>query len=126
MSERFNDLIGVPFEYGGRGPDKFDCYGLLRHVYAQDGIDLPDYLSPSDGARITALMMGELRLWEQIETPEVGCALLIRVPGNMHCGYYLGGDWFLHTWRGSGGVVKERLSEWKHRVIGFYRYVGQR
>lgn len=123
-AEILPDLIGVPFAYGGRGPDRFDCYGLLRHLYRADGIELPDYLSPSDGPRIAALMMGELRLWERLEKPLAGAALLIRVPRGMHCGYYLGNDEFVHTWEASGGVLIERGSIWQNRIMGYYRYVG--
>lgn len=118
-------LIGTPFVYGGRGPDHFDCYGLLKHLYRRDGIELPDYLSPSDGARISALMLGELRLWQQIPEPEYGAAVLIRLPGNMHCGYCLDNGYFIHTWERHGGVIVERLSGWRHRIVGFYRYVGE-
>lgn len=124
MADRFSDLIGVPFAYGGRGPDAYDCYGLLRKLYADDGVEIPDYLSPTDGARITALMLGQVHLWRELSKPHPGCAILFRIPGNMHVAYYIGDDWFIHTWEGSGGVTKERLSQWRHRVVGFYEYVG--
>lgn len=119
----YSDLIGIPFEYNGRGPDKFDCYGLVRHIHEQKGIQIPDYSSPSDGAMITAMMLGELRLWGNCEL-KPGAVLLFRVPGNLHVGTYLGDDWFLHTWEPSGGVVRERLSDWENRLMGIYEYVG--
>ncbi len=117
-------LIGVPFAYGGRGPESYDCYGLLMHLFKQDqGVDLPDYKSPSDGARISAIFTSELRLWERCELKE-GAAVLFRVPGNIHVGYCLGKDRFIHTWDRSNGVVIERLGDWKKRLMGVYRYVG--
>lgn len=34
--------IGLPHEAGARGPDKVDCWGLLRLIYAQEfQIELP-------------------------------------------------------------------------------------
>lgn len=117
------DLIGVPFSYGGRGPDSFDCYGLVRHLHALKGVDIPDYQSPSDGPRISAMMAGELRLWKEAPL-RVGATILFKVPGNMHVGTYLGKDRFIHTWESSGGVVVERLSTWQRRVMGIYEYVG--
>jgi hypothetical protein len=85
---------------------------------------VPDYTSPSDGARISALFALELRLWEPCE-PRTGSIALIRVPGNMHCGYLLDPNRMIHTWKKSGGVTIERLEIWKPRIKGFYRYVGE-
>ncbi|NQZ53212.1 MAG: C40 family peptidase [Piscirickettsiaceae bacterium] len=120
------DLIGVPFEYGGRGDDEYDCYGLLMELMRRDGIEIPDYASPEDGAKITAIFMGELRLWEKCEAKE-GVAFLFRVPGNIHVGYCIGGDKFVHTWQHTGGVIVERLSDngWQNRLMGIYKYVGE-
>ncbi|WP_028449702.1 C40 family peptidase [Chitinibacter tainanensis] len=119
----FIDLIGVPFEYKGRGPDTFDCYGLLRELYRRQGHDIPDYISPTDGARISALFANQLVLWREVE-PEPGAAVLIRVPGNMHCGMLIDRHRFIHTWEGAGGVCIEEIDDWKSRVLGYYRYVG--
>ena len=36
------ELIGLPYGAGARGPEAFDCWGLVRHVFAQQhGIDMP-------------------------------------------------------------------------------------
>lgn len=121
--DHIGGLIGVPFEYGGRGPNSFDCYGLVKHIYEHHGLQLPDYTSPRDGAKITAMMNNEIVLWEECDM-KPGCTLLFRVPGNMHVGFYIG-NWFVHTWEGSGGVTRERLKpDWHRRLIGSYKYVG--
>lgn len=120
---KWDDLVGVPFAYGGRGPDTFDCYGLVRELYARDGISIPDYTSPTDGGLITAMMALELYLWEEC-APTPGAVVLFRVPGNSHVGYLTSPTHFVHTWAESNGVLRERLSTWERRVRGFYRYVG--
>ncbi|ROH89631.1 NlpC/P60 family protein [Stagnimonas aquatica] len=33
--------VGKPYRYGGRGPDAFDCSGLVGYVYGRAGIKLP-------------------------------------------------------------------------------------
>jgi cell wall-associated NlpC family hydrolase len=33
--------VGKAYEYGGSGPDAFDCSGLTQHAYAAAGIALP-------------------------------------------------------------------------------------
>ena len=120
----FSDLIGVPFEMGGRGPKSYDCYGLVRELARRwDGVSLPDYTSPADAGRISALFALELRLWQSCER-RPGAVALIHIPGHTHCGYVLDNLYMLHTWQASGGVVRERLFEWQRRIKGFYRYVG--
>lgn len=118
------DLIGVPFEYGGRGPDAFDCYGLLMEMYRRDGIILPDYRSPDQLNRIAALMAMQLDLWRETEK-RPGAAVLIRIGRfNSHVGYVLDGMRFVHTWEESGGVVTERLSSWESKIAGYYEFAG--
>jgi len=123
----YADLIGTPFKYGGReNSGALDCYGFIMQMLRRDGIEIPDYESPSDGASITAIFVGELRLWEKIST-RPGAVHLFRVPGNLHVGYAIDQDRFVHTWEKTGGVTVERLSEnnWKQRLIGTYKYVGK-
>lgn len=120
-----DDLIGVPFKYGGRGPDTFDCYGLLMKLYKDEhGVDLPDIRSGDNLHTIAAQMAGRLHLYEEVKK-QPGTIILFKVRGMAsHVGYYLGKDKFIHTWEQSGGVVIERLSTWDKRIIGFYKYVG--
>jgi cell wall-associated NlpC family hydrolase len=33
--------IGKPYEYGGAGPDSFDCSGLTQYAYRAAGLELP-------------------------------------------------------------------------------------
>lgn len=36
--------IGLPYRFGARGPNEFDCWGIVRHVLLrQFGVDLPDH-----------------------------------------------------------------------------------
>jgi cell wall-associated NlpC family hydrolase len=36
------ELLGLPYAEGGRGPDVFDCYGLVREFHRRRGLSLPD------------------------------------------------------------------------------------
>lgn len=119
------DLIGTPFDYGGRGPDAYDCYGLLMELMKKDGITIADFRS-TDNISVIAKMMGEnIYLWRRCEK-KPGCGILFRIKGlGAHVGYLLDdGTSFVHTWEGSGGVLIESLADWEHRIMGFYEYVG--
>ncbi len=117
-------LIGIPYEDGGRGPDVFDCYGLVLHLYREClNIQLPDYRSPDDRRLVSAIFRSELRLWQRRE-PGFGAVPLLRVPGMFHCGFMLDRDRFIHTWEHSGGVCIESLSDWAPRLVGVYEYIG--
>ena len=35
-------LIGVPYDYGAKGPDKLDCSGFTRSAYEAIGVSLPN------------------------------------------------------------------------------------
>jgi cell wall-associated NlpC family hydrolase len=120
------DLVGKPFAYGGRGPDKFDCYGLLMEMNRRAGIVIPDYFSPDDLQRIALIIAGEKRLWEPLKGPIAGAAVALRVGRYIcHVGYMLDRSNMIHTWEMSGGVVIEPLTGWERRIEGFYRFATQ-
>ena len=53
--------IGLPFQDGGRGPHAFDCWGLVRDVYARElAVALPSYgeISARDLVRVAHAMHG--------------------------------------------------------------------
>ncbi|PTV43203.1 C40 family peptidase [Aeromonas jandaei] len=121
------DLIGVPFRYGGRDPgEALDCYGLLMELYRRAyQIELPDYTSPTSAAEISALMRGQLHLWQPVDDVEPGVVLFMRLGRFTHVAMYLGDDEFIHTSEITGGVCRERLSNWINRIEGLYRYAAQ-
>lgn len=132
----YADLIGIPYKLGGRGPNEYDCYGLLMELHRRQGNTIPDYRTPEGAgdldltpkervARIGALFSGEVHLWKKVE-PHVGASIMFSIRGyGAHCGMLVAPDRFLHTWEGTGSVTKERLSfGWQHRILGYYDYVG--
>ena len=121
----YSDYIGLPFEYGARGPDCFDCYGLVMELYYQDhGIKLKEIKSSSNIKEIAMLMSADLILWKKAKNQR-GSVVLLNVCGlASHVGYAIGNDKFIHTWERSGGVVIEKMSDWRHKILGFYQYAG--
>jgi hypothetical protein len=123
MTLQYADLIGVPFKLGGRGPDFYDCYGLLAEIYRRRGIKILDYRSPEAGPIISALIAGECaRLWHPCKQQR-NVSVLIRVPFSLHVGYMIDDYKMIHTWEKTGGVTVEPVSEWSKRIVGFYSHV---
>jgi cell wall-associated NlpC family hydrolase len=118
----FGDLIGKPFQYGGRGPDSFDCYGLVREMSARQGLTLPDYVTPNTELGIAMLLSNEQRLWE--EAPRQACSVVAIRVGRLvsHVGFMISEFEMLHVWKHGGGVCVERMDEWERRIAGFYRF----
>lgn len=121
---KYDDYIGVPFEYGGRSKETaYDCYGLLIDLYKEfHNVDIPNYKSPTEVERISKIFDVEVSQWHEVEERE-GAAVWIRISGyGAHVGFCIGNGLFMHTWERSGGVVIERLDSWRRRVIGYYEY----
>lgn len=132
---KVGDLIGVPFIDRGRDPATgLDCWGLFSIVMARFGIDVPPYeIACMDTAAISDQAQREIELhWKPIARPYPGCAVAMKTAKMMpraisHIGVYLGRGWMIHTLKGVGSIKsKIRAPEWKHRIKGFYEYVGDK
>ncbi len=121
----YADLIGKPFEYYARGPEKFDCYGLLKELKRREGIIIRDQESHSDLDQIELMMSGALCHWKECERRPGAVVHFIIKGRKSHVGYLLTPRLFIHTWENSGGVLAEPYDiSWKRRTAGFYDYAG--
>lgn len=118
----YDDLIGKPYVYGGRGPDEYDCWGIVMEMYRRRGITIPDYERPETLMGITHLMQQEVQLWTPC-SPAEGVAMYIRMSGHPHhVGVYLGMNKFIHTYEGPNVVCIDRADIWKRRIVGYYDF----
>jgi cell wall-associated NlpC family hydrolase len=82
------DQVGVPYRYGGRSTDGFDCSGLVSYAWARAGNTVP---------RTTR------GLWQQLRPVDAGelrpgDVLFFDIEGKpSHVGLYLGGGRFVHA-----------------------------
>jgi cell wall-associated NlpC family hydrolase len=127
---RVTDLIGVPFADGGRGPDGYDCWGLVCEVFRRGGIELQDYrecnLSCYDSNGFFDIFRKEMSRWVRHEVADIPVPAVVAIRFNHpvfvnHVGVYVGDEKFLHT-REKTGVCVERIDTpyWRHRIEGFY------
>lgn len=98
-----NNHRGTPYEWGGNGPDNFDCSGFVKYVYKHAiGYDLPRtaFEQQKVGKLINGetVMAGDLVFFQNVEGRDTG-----NTPNITHVGMFLGeGLAFIHA--GSSGV----------------------
>ena len=129
------DYTGKPYADKGRGPDCFDCWGLVHAVYRDVyGLLLPDYAdaytSADDGDSVAAAVRTGLADWRQVERPAAGDLLILRILGRpWHCAVMVDSRRFLHV-PPPGRDGRQTLScveridaaIWARRIEGFYRH----
>lgn len=128
-----NKYLHASFEIKGRGPDHFDCWGLLQYVYAHDHpqkIALPSYdefyTDTNDRDVISSLIFEQKAArWREVDTPQEFDAVLLNMRGvPMHVGIvsHKAGH-MLHCGRGINTSHEKYTSmRWANKVMGFYRY----
>lgn len=125
---KYADLLGRPFAYGGRGPERYDCYGLAIEIYRRAGLTLPDYASTDDPARQGALFAdGAARYFYRVDDPRPLDIALFRLHrGHWHCGVIVDSyERFVHITEHTS-VSCEELHDpvWHPRLVSVHRFVG--
>ncbi len=124
----WNQWVGLPFRARGRGPDKFDCYGLIRAVLLDArGMTLPAFLD--DGVPIDQEAHDHLERWVRVDVPHPiqFDILCFRMPNRLsHLGLAVDNvGLFLHLMMGGNSLVERlRISSWRCKLTGVYRYGG--
>lgn len=118
-------LIGRPYLRGAAGPDAFDCWGLVRHVFAvHHGIDMPvvnvaSTEDQADAIRAAAQASG----WRPVDAgiPRDGDIALMRGPLGRHVGVLVLADGHLRLLHSVErvGVCMQSLAD--VRSAGFSR-----
>jgi cell wall-associated NlpC family hydrolase len=125
----YTDLLGKRFEYGGRGPDSFDCYGIAVELYRRAGLTLPDYTSTdSPEGQGFGFAHGAENHFDVVngDLHPLDIILFQVVPRFItHCGVYVGHGRFVHIMQRTSVACEELASPvWLHRNRGVYRFRG--
>lgn len=118
-------LLSKKWVANARGPETFDCWGLVCHVYkTQFGVTLPEYLDiqPEERVRVAKAMTTDTGSppWCHVDKPQHGD--LVGLSGNKaihHVGVFLDvdGGAVLHI-SSTSGVMCQRLNQLK--LLGFH------
>ena len=110
-----NSKIGCEYVLGAKGPNKFDCSGLVYYCLKQAGVG---------GTRLNAQGYSQRSGWKKIESIgslKRGDILFFRSDSNSsvnHTGIYVGGGNMIDASSGNGKVMKRPLSAyWKRNFV---------
>ncbi|OPY01843.1 MAG: putative endopeptidase p60 precursor [Syntrophorhabdus sp. PtaB.Bin184] len=101
---------GKKYRSGAKGPDQFDCSGLVYFTYRQAGISVP----------LTAEAQG--RYGAEISRGEAqpGDLVLFRIKSDDHIGIMVNGSDFVHASKSRGVAIDSLESTyWRRYLIGF-------
>jgi cell wall-associated NlpC family hydrolase len=81
------NMVGVPYKYGGKSPHGFDCSGLVYYSYGKAGITVPR----TSRAQLSASQRISLH------QARAGDLLFFKSHNYSHVAIYLGDDTFVHA-----------------------------
>ena len=104
------NLLGKPYKNGARGPDAFDCSGLIYYIYQRVSITLP--------------VMTEEQVWFGYgisgDSVQPGDLVFFKIKKDYHAGIMISQEKFIHS-SNSKGVTVDDINEsyWRKSLIGF-------
>jgi probable lipoprotein NlpC len=128
MNPMFDDLIGKPYEDMARGPDAYDCWGLIIEVASRVGKVIPDYENVVCGeeAKVEGYLAhkGEYVKLSVREAEPGDVVVWKQIDGHLHFGVVEDRYHFLHT-RIELGVRRNRMDNpiIQQLIDGVYRWI---
>lgn len=140
---KYLDLLDKKYKLGGRGPDFYDCYGLVKEMFSRCGKELPNYIETvQDFDKISKRIITEKEKpnsgWIKITKKEAtrtiqncfgeiyirpNSLILMRIGRfGCHIGFILDNLHFIHCWDRADSVIIERIDYWKNNILGAYDY----
>lgn len=104
------ELLGKPYRGGAKGPESFDCSGLVHFVYRNNGLLLPPVVESL------------LTIGSEIENNDVqpGDLVFFRIKRNHHVGIMINTRQFIHASTKRGVVIDDvNLKYWKDHFLSF-------
>jgi cell wall-associated NlpC family hydrolase len=122
-SRLFADLLGKRWLEGARGPDAYDCVGLVLEIQRRRGIPVPEYVSSEAEFHRQFGQDASFAECPRLEAAQPGCIVLLKMGANQHhLGVMVDRYRMVHTAEGSQGVCIERVLDprWARRIVGYY------
>ncbi|WP_432854966.1 C40 family peptidase [Amycolatopsis sp. CA-161197] len=111
--------LGKPYEWGGKGPDSYDCSGLVLAAWAAAGVAVP------------AGTLSQVRAGHAIaDGGDVLPGDLLFIPGALgtaavprHVGIFIGHGLVVDAYDEQHGVILSPLTSWTGRIVAIRRVV---
>lgn len=125
----YDDLVGTPFKYGGRGRDALDCWGVVIEIYRRLGIGIED-VAAYDAVLATetnpVFDTARTSAWHAVAPPFQPYDVLLFAAGccgkaATHCAVWLGDGRMLHA-IDKAGVTVARWRHFARKFITAYRH----
>ncbi len=101
---------GKKYRLGNKGPDSFDCSGLVYYSYKQAGIPLP----------LTAGAQGRYGAEVPRDGVQPGDLVLFKIKNDDHIGIMLNNSDFVHASKSRGVAIDSvNLPYWRRYLTGF-------
>lgn len=134
----FRDLLDKHYKLGGRGPDYYDCFGLVKEMFRRNGKIIPEYKGDANFAAVAREVEKAKIDWHKITKEEStrtiknqfgeiylrpNTLVVFRIGRyGCHIGYVLNELQFIHCWDRADSVIIERIDNWKNNILGVYDY----
>lgn len=109
--------LGKPYVWGAKGPNAFDCSGLVQAAWAAAGVGLDAGTTSQvhDGTAVSGLAF--------LQPGD-----LLFIPGSLgtpanprHVGLYVGHGLVINAYDSATGVITQPLSAWAHDIVAIRR-----
>lgn len=133
MSNWVDQYIGIPWVFGGRDMEGFDCWGLFRHVQKEHfNVEVADVdLEQYQQKEIIKEFAGnkEASQWKAVKKPKHGCGVMMSLAKwPNHVGIWIedseGEAYVLHSVEGMGVICTacNLLGMTGYKVKGYYEH----
>jgi cell wall-associated NlpC family hydrolase len=112
--------VGMPYVFGAKGPDAYDCSGLTQAAWAAAGVGVSagTLTQIHDGVPVSRL--ADLAPGDLLFTPGS-----LGTPSNpRHVGIYVGHGLLVDAHSSKVGVILERLDTWRDKIVAIRRVGG--
>lgn len=120
-----SDLIGRPYKNFARGPDCYDCWGIIIEVGKRFGVVIHDYcISPVNNSEIIKQYnihsSDYLIVKDNLQPADI--IMFKRTDGGLHFGIVIDDKQFIHTLEGLGvHICRLNHRFYKSLIHSFYR-----
>jgi hypothetical protein len=128
MRSEFDHLIGKPFERYGRGPDVYDCWGIVIESGRMMGLKTPDYrhIPMDDSRRVWYEVAQAMPNYQKTVEPSRGDLVLFKsMNGEAHFARMINASEAITSNEDLGCHIFDVNGPQRHFIKGFYRCLSE-